>query len=238
MDKSHFRVHMRCEGAGRRASAGAAPDVACQPLVKWLSDTPPGVSLKDEIPHSDTHVAVAGEPRGEGGRVQEDEGEEGVGGEAGGGGEAKAGGAGEGENECEEWWPVQVVSFPDAGEDALHEGAELVSVHVSLWLVPASEEGGGACEGEFEVGSRCIQLPVPAPPAGLTREQVGCFAVHCTVWLVHSFCVSTGVWMLAWVGACRIRVLARWIVSVIICLHACLCMCVCVGGGLGGWLGG
>lgn len=60
------------------------------------------------------------------------------------------------------------MSFPNAGEDALRSWAELVTVHVSLWLVPRSGHTGV----EVEVGRRSLQLSVPAPPAGLTHEQV------------------------------------------------------------------
>lgn len=69
----------------------------------------------------------------------------------------------------EEWWPVEVVSFPNAGEDALRSWAEIVTVHVSLWLVPQSGQARGV---ELEVGRRSLQLSVPSPPAGLTHEEV------------------------------------------------------------------
>jgi hypothetical protein len=77
-------------------------------------------------------------------------------------------GGGREEDGEEEWWPEEVVSFPNAGEDALRSWAELVTVHVSLWLVPRSGHTGV----EVEVGRRSLQLSVPAPPAGLTHEQV------------------------------------------------------------------
>jgi hypothetical protein len=79
------------------------------------------------------------------------------------------GGGEEEEDGGEEWWPVEVVSFPNAGEDALRSWAELVTVHVSLWLVPRSEQARGV---EVEVGRRSFQLSVPAPPPGLTHEEV------------------------------------------------------------------
>jgi hypothetical protein len=79
------------------------------------------------------------------------------------------GGGRQEEDGVEEWWPVEVVSFPNAGEDALRSWAESVKVHVSLWLVPRSGQARGV---EVEVGRRSLQLSVPAPPAGLTHEEV------------------------------------------------------------------